>query len=209
MSHADSGCSAASTDDAGASSSQNAAGQQAEVIEGETEEGGASNKVKAFCVVEPAKSFDVRPGTEFAVPQAVIDAIESFKVPADFQQEGAREDSFMYSLGNYVKPKPTYLNKDGSKSTTAKFYCQLSVAMYTVVKNHSVYWIAAVYSLSLLLSPSETHLVGFRTIIWRVSWTYMRKNNWRIYWPGQPVNYYCHNILCQRPALDFHALPYY
>ena len=78
----------ASTDDAGASSSQDAAGQQAEVIEVETEEGGASNKAKAVCAVEPAKIFDVRTGAEFAVPQAVIDAIESFTVPADFQQEG-------------------------------------------------------------------------------------------------------------------------
>eukprot|EP00904_Undaria_pinnatifida_P010168 jgi/Undpi1/6281/HiC_scaffold_20.g08765.m1 len=110
MSQADSGSSsAASNDDAGACSSQDAAGQQAEVIEVETEEGGASNKAKAVCAVEPAKIFDVRTGVEFAVPQAVIDAIDPFKVPADYQQEGAREDSFMYSLGNYVQPKPTYL----------------------------------------------------------------------------------------------------
>eukprot|EP00904_Undaria_pinnatifida_P012849 jgi/Undpi1/8695/HiC_scaffold_25.g11160.m1 len=128
MSHADSGSSAASTDDAGASFSQDASGQQAEVIEVETEEGGASNMAKAVCVVEPAKIFDVRTGAAFAVPQAVIDAIESFKVPADFQQEGAREDSFMYSLGNYAKPKPTYLNKDSSKNTTAEFHCQASTA---------------------------------------------------------------------------------
>ena len=58
------------------------------MIEVETEEGGASNKAKAVCAVEPAKIFDVRTGAEFAVPQAVIDAIESFTVPADFQQEG-------------------------------------------------------------------------------------------------------------------------
>ena len=128
MSHADSCSSAASTDDAGSSFSQDAAGQQAEAIEVETEERGASNKATAVCIVEPAKIFDVRTGAEFAVPQAVIDAIESFKVPADFQQEGPREDSFMYSLGNYVKPKPTYLNKDGSKDTTAEFYCQTSTA---------------------------------------------------------------------------------
>ena len=66
MSCADSGSSAASTDDAGASSSQDAAGQQAEVIEVETEEGGASNKAKAVCVVEPAKIFGVRTGAEFS-----------------------------------------------------------------------------------------------------------------------------------------------
>ena len=55
MSHADSGNSAASTDDAGASSSQDATRQEAEVIKFETEEGGASNKAKAVRVVEPAK----------------------------------------------------------------------------------------------------------------------------------------------------------
>ena len=123
MSHPDSGSSPAPTDNAGASCSQHAARQKAEVIKGETEEGGASNKAKAVCVVEPVEIFDVKIG-EFAMPQAVIDAIELFKVPADFQHEGAREDSFMYSLGNYVKPKPTYLNKDGNKNTTPIFYCQ-------------------------------------------------------------------------------------
>ena len=34
----------------------------------------------------------------------------------------------MHSLGNYVKPKPTYLNKVGSKNTTAEFYCQANAA---------------------------------------------------------------------------------
>eukprot|EP00904_Undaria_pinnatifida_P004101 jgi/Undpi1/13692/HiC_scaffold_9.g03346.m1 len=61
MSDADSGSSAASTDDAGAISSQDAAGQQGEVIEVETEEGGASNTAEAVWVVESAKIFDLSP----------------------------------------------------------------------------------------------------------------------------------------------------
>ena len=46
-----------------------------------------------MCVVEPAKIFDVRTGAEFAVPQVVIDAVESFKVPAVFQQEGYSQET--------------------------------------------------------------------------------------------------------------------
>ena len=139
MSHAGSDSSAASTDDARESSSQDAAGQQPEVIGVETEEGGASNKAKAVYVVESAMIFDVRTGAEFAVRHAVIDAIESFKVPTDFQQEGAREDSFTYSLGNYVKPKPTYLNKDGGKNnTTTELYCQASAACRKKQENDTV-----------------------------------------------------------------------
>ena len=80
MSHADSGISAAFTDDSGLSSSQDATGQEAEVIEVEAEEGGASNKAKPVLVVEPAKIFDVRTGADLAVRQPVIDAVESFKV---------------------------------------------------------------------------------------------------------------------------------
>ena len=72
MSHAYSGSSASSTDDAGASCSQDATGQEAEVIEVETEGGETSNKAKAVRVVEPAKNFDVRTGAEFAVPQPAI-----------------------------------------------------------------------------------------------------------------------------------------
>ena len=42
-------------------------------------------------------------------------------------------------------------------------------------QNQSVYWIAAEYGLYFLVSPPETHFLGFRTKIWRVSWTYLRK----------------------------------
>lgn len=68
MGHEGSGSSGASTDHADASSPQDAAGQQAELIEVETKEGGASNKAKAACAVEPVKIFDVRIGAELTVP---------------------------------------------------------------------------------------------------------------------------------------------
>lgn len=38
------------------------------------------------------------------VLESTIAAIERFKGPEGFQQEGGREDSFLYSPGNYIKP---------------------------------------------------------------------------------------------------------
>ena len=55
MNRTDSGSLAASTHDAGASFSQDATGQEEDVIEVDTEEGGASNKAKAVRVLELAK----------------------------------------------------------------------------------------------------------------------------------------------------------
>ena len=58
------------------------------------------------------------------------------------------------------------------------------------------------HRLSSLLSPPETHLVGFRTIMQRVSWAYVRQNLLGMNWPGQPVHYYCQYILWQCPPLQ-------
>ena len=33
-----------------------------------------------------------------------IAAINGFEAPSGFQEEGSREQSFLYSLGNYIKP---------------------------------------------------------------------------------------------------------
>lgn len=72
-------------------------------------------------VKEPAPIYD-KHGAEFELPQVTITAIEWFKVPDGFQQEGAREDSFMYSLGNYYTPADL-VNK--SSRFTAFYKCQL------------------------------------------------------------------------------------
>ena len=60
-------------------------------------------------------------------------------------------------------------------------------------------WIAAVYDVTRFISPPETCLVGFRTLLWRVSCSYC-KNVWRVYWPTQSVDFYCQFIRCQFPA---------
>ena len=50
--------------------------------------------------IEPAKVFNSEKGTDYDVPDTTIAAVEAFKVPDRFQQEGSREDSLLYSLGN-------------------------------------------------------------------------------------------------------------
>lgn len=101
--------------DAGASPAQEE--EEQEVIEVATE-GGASNPT-AVRIKTPAAIYRENHG-EYDVPQATIDAIESFKVPDGFQREGAREDSFLYSLGNYYTPV-----EKSSKNYTAHYKCQV------------------------------------------------------------------------------------
>ena len=56
-------------------------------------------------------------------------------------------------------------------------------------------------------TKNEKHLVGFRTIIWRVYWTYVRSKLLANIPAGSisrlllPVDYYCQYILSQCPAL--------
>ena len=38
------------------------------------------------------------------LPEEIIWAVDDFEVPKGFQRSGCREQSFMYSLGVYVKP---------------------------------------------------------------------------------------------------------
>ncbi|CAB1099071.1 unnamed protein product [Ectocarpus sp. CCAP 1310/34] len=52
---------------------------------------------------QPAPIY-TKSGDDFVVPQVTIDSIESFKAKDEYQREGAREDSFLYSLGNYAAP---------------------------------------------------------------------------------------------------------
>ena len=61
--------------------------------------------------------------------------------------------------------------------------------------------------LSSVNTKNEEHLVGFRTIIWRVYWTYVRLKLLAKILAGSisrlllPVDYYCQYILSQCPAL--------
>lgn len=58
-------------------------------------------------------------GNEYTVPPETIAAIESFRAPDGYRQSGSREDSYMYSVGNFTKPVD-------SKNKTGKFHCQAS-----------------------------------------------------------------------------------
>ena len=90
-----------------------------EVLDVSTE-GGAST-TQAVRTKQPAPIYD-KNGAEYNVPQVTIDAIESFTVPVGFQQVGAREDSFLYSLGNY------YATANVAKSSedfSAHYKCQV------------------------------------------------------------------------------------
>ncbi|CAB1115499.1 unnamed protein product [Ectocarpus sp. CCAP 1310/34] len=100
-----SGGSAASAPDAGGSpgtstlapgSSTQDAQQDNEVVvvPGSTSGGAPQQSVN---VKRPPPVFRAS-GGEYDVPEATKNAVASFVVPAGFQQEGAREDSFMYSL---------------------------------------------------------------------------------------------------------------
>ena len=54
-------------------------------------------------------------------------------------------------------------------------------------------------------TDQATSRVGFRSIIWRVSWGYARYTLlWRTYWPGQSVDFCCY---CQYILLVHTAVP--
>ena len=76
---------------------QEAADDEAVIVTGSTSGGDSQLSVK---LVKPAPICDLN-GMEFVVPEVTKNAIDSFVVPDGFQQEGAREDSFLFSLGNY------------------------------------------------------------------------------------------------------------
>ena len=53
-----------------------------------------------------------------------IAAINGFEAPSGFQEEGSREQSFLYSLGNYIKP----IGVEEGGQYTGKFFCQVTKA---------------------------------------------------------------------------------
>ena len=54
-------------------------------------------------VIKPAAIFTTN-GTGFELPEETIRAVDDFQVLKGFKRAGCREQSFMYSLGVYVKP---------------------------------------------------------------------------------------------------------
>ena len=64
----------------------------------------APEAASTTCFVEPAKVYNSTTGDLYDVSADTIAAINGFEAPSGFQEEGSREQSFLYSLGNYIKP---------------------------------------------------------------------------------------------------------
>ncbi|CAN0267242.1 unnamed protein product, partial [Ectocarpus sp. 4 AP-2014] len=86
------------------SSPQQDAPQDNEVVVVPGSTSGAGAPQQSVNTKRPAPIFLVKGGDEYVVPEATKNAISSYAVPEGFQQEGAREDSFMFSLGIYCVP---------------------------------------------------------------------------------------------------------
>ena len=58
---------------------------------------------KAVPAILPAPVYNSITGDVYELPAETIKAVDGFPVPAGFRREGAREASFMYSIGVYVQ----------------------------------------------------------------------------------------------------------
>ena len=58
---------------------------------------------KVVPVILPAPVYNSLTGDVYVLPVETIKAVDGFPVPAGFRREGAREASFMYSIGVYVE----------------------------------------------------------------------------------------------------------
>lgn len=72
-----------------------------------------------MAVILPAPVYNSVTNTEYEVPAETLQAVDDFVVPNGYRREGARESSFMYSLGVYVEPID-------SKSKACKYFCLAS-----------------------------------------------------------------------------------
>ena len=105
------------------SSPQDAQQDEVVVVAGSTSGGAPQQSVN---LKRPAPIFDSK-GEEYVVPEATKNPIESFVVPDGFQQEGSREDSFLFSLGNYCSP--TGVVSKTSAENKAWFRCQVGTCI--------------------------------------------------------------------------------
>ena len=74
-------------------------------------------------VIKPAGVYNIN-GSLFELPEETIRAVDDFVVPQGFQRSGCREQSFMYSLGVYVKPVDT-------SDCRHKYYCMVTSSCRT------------------------------------------------------------------------------
>ena len=94
--------------------------QQEDELEEEEDEGTSSFRRKLPPRSAPIFMSDT--GLEYTVPQEISDAVDSFQPPAGYECVGDPEQSFIYSVGNYVQPidadspsKPTYFCQGSAK----------------------------------------------------------------------------------------------
>lgn len=76
----------------------------------------------AVPAAKPAEIYSTSTGTLYEVPPDTNAAVDGFRAPEGFQQEGSRDQSFLYSLGTYVKP----VGREEGVSYTAKYFCLAS-----------------------------------------------------------------------------------
>lgn len=81
----------------------------------EEDAGTSSFRRKLAAPSAAAAIFESDTGLEYTVPEEIRDAVDSFQPPAGYECVGDREQSFIYSIGNYVQPidldspaKPAY-----------------------------------------------------------------------------------------------------
>ena len=84
----------------------------------------APEAASTTCFVEPAKVYNSTTGDLYDVSADTIAAINGFEAPSGFQEEGSREQSFLCSLGNYIKP----IGVEEGGQYTGKFFCQVTKA---------------------------------------------------------------------------------
>lgn len=117
---ADPGSPTAATADPTTPSSQEGVGGETGNHEGTPEVAGAS-----VPVIRPALVYN-KQGDVVEVLETVVQAVDAFRVPDDFVRKGAREQSYMYSLG-------VYCEKPGSKDH--KFFCLASADCRRIKKS--------------------------------------------------------------------------
>ena len=89
--------------------------QQEEEEEEQPDAGTSSFRRKIAAPSSSAAIFESDTGLEYTVPPEIRDAVDCFQPPAGYECVGDREQSFIYSVGNYVQPidldspsKPAY-----------------------------------------------------------------------------------------------------
>ena len=112
--NADPGSSPAAVDPISSSSTQQGVGDEAENHADENtrevEEVVDRSDGEGVPVIKPALVY-TKEGDIVEVAETVVEAVDGFRVPDGFVSKGAREDSYMYSLGVYCEKRDSIDHK--------------------------------------------------------------------------------------------------